>query len=131
MRPFLFQHFGNPSSAHGYGKTCRQAVDSARQQVAMLLGAQPEEVCFTSCGTESNNWAIRGAVAAWQRQNPGSTPHVITSSIEHPAVLECLDAMVAQVRAAPVTATHCRTRLHTAPAVATVQEQFHVINRVP
>ena len=84
MRPFLEEHFGNPSSAHRYGAITRDAVAQARSQVAELLNAKPDEIVFTSGGTESNNYAIRGtALARAQRGR-----HIITSQIEHPAVTE-------------------------------------------
>lgn len=82
MEPFLYQHFGNPSSSHPYGLTTRRAVARAREQVAALLGCQPSEIIFTSGGTESNNYAIKGVVLAGQRRR------VITSAVEHPAVTE-------------------------------------------
>ncbi len=82
MAPFLYEHFGNPSSSHAYGLVTREAVDVARSQVSSLLGCQPTEVVFTSGGTESNNQAIKGAALA--RRSRGN--HVITSSVEHPAV---------------------------------------------
>ncbi len=84
MRPFLEAHFGNPSSAHAYGRRARRAVAEARAQVAELLGCAPEEVVFTSGGTEANNHALRGVVEALDVRGR----HLITSQIEHPAVLE-------------------------------------------
>ncbi len=84
MRPFLETHFGNPSSVHSYGVQTKKAVERAREQVAALLGASPDEIIFTSGGTESNNLAIRGIAAA--RRSRGN--HIITSAIEHPAVTE-------------------------------------------
>ncbi len=85
MLPYFSEEFGNPSTLYSVGKRARQAVDVAREQVAQLIGAQPDEVYFTSGGTESDNWAIRGSVKARGR-------HVITSKIEHHAVLEtCRD----------------------------------------
>ncbi len=84
MRPFLEEHFGNPSSGHRFGSVARAAVDKARTQVAGLLSAKPNEIIFTSGGTESNNYAIRGVALA--RSNHGR--HIITSRIEHPAVTE-------------------------------------------
>lgn len=84
MAPYLYQHYGNPSSSHPYGTTTKQAIEKARSQVAGLLGCQPSEVIFTSGGTESNNYAIKGiAMASRNRGN-----HIITSAIEHPAVAE-------------------------------------------
>jgi cysteine desulfurase len=84
MLPYLYEHFGNPSSSHPYGAITKGAVETARAQVATLLDCQPSEVIFTSGGTESNNYAIKGvALAEGRRGN-----HVITSAVEHPAVLE-------------------------------------------
>jgi cysteine desulfurase len=84
IRPYLEEHFGNPSSSHIYGITARAAVVQAREQVAALLGCHPDEVVFTSGGTESNNYAIRGI--AHSRGEGGN--HLITSQVEHPAVIE-------------------------------------------
>ena len=84
MVPYLYEHFGNPSSSHPYGVATKRAIEAARGQVAALLGCSPGEVVFTSGGTESNNAAIRG-VAQAQRQRGN---HVITSAVEHPAVSE-------------------------------------------
>jgi cysteine desulfurase len=84
MRPYLETHFGNPSSGHWYGSGPREGVRRARSQVAGLLDCQPAEVLFTSGGTESNNQALKSiAGARYARGN-----HIITSSIEHPAILE-------------------------------------------
>jgi len=84
MKPYLDEHFGNPSSAHWYGVQTRAAVEEARKQVAVLLGCEPGEVVFTSGGTESNNYAIMGAALAKSTEGR----HIITSIIEHPAVTE-------------------------------------------
>ncbi len=84
MRPFLETEFGNPSSSHWYGIRPKRAVEAARRQVAGLLGCQPEAVFFTSGGTESNNHAIKGMARA--RKEKGR--HLITSTVEHPAVLD-------------------------------------------
>ena len=84
MRPYLEEHFGNPSSSHYFGLKTKQAIDFARAKVASLLDCKPEEVFFTSGGTESNNHAIRGVAAAYS--NKGN--HIITTQIEHPAVTE-------------------------------------------
>ena len=78
--PWLTEHFGNPSSDHVYGHTAKAAVVKAREQVAELIGCLPEEIYFTSGGTESNNLAIRGIASA----RPGRK-HIVTSVIEHPA----------------------------------------------
>ena len=84
MRPYLFEQFGNPSRSHWYGIQTKKAVDEARRQGADLLHCNPEEVVFTSGGSESNNYAIKGT--AFANREKGN--HIITSAIEHPAVLE-------------------------------------------
>ena len=89
MRPFLETEFGNPSSSHWYGIKPKQAVDKARGQVAGILNCKPEEVFFTSGGTESNNHAILGVARRFKKKGN----HIITSSFEHPAVLEVALAM--------------------------------------
>ncbi len=83
MCDFMKNNFGNPSSIHSYGREAKKWVDEARQQVAALIGAEREEIIFTGGGTEADNLAIIGAAAA--RHKKGN--HIITSSIEHPAVL--------------------------------------------
>jgi cysteine desulfurase len=83
MLPYLREHFGNPSSTHPYGRRAHAVVELAREQVAALIGARPEEIVFTSGGTESNNLAIRGVTASRSARK-----HVVTSAIEHPAVTQ-------------------------------------------
>jgi cysteine desulfurase len=85
MQPFLVSQFGNPSSSHVLGRIAAQAVDDAREKLANLLGCSLEEVVFTSGGTESNNLAIKGAVAAKGLDTPQT---LVISAIEHPAVRE-------------------------------------------
>lgn len=84
MLPYIQNHFGNPSSVHNYGVMAKSGIEKARKQVADLINCDPSEVIFTSGGTESNNFAIRGA--AFANKHKGN--HIITSSIEHPAVIE-------------------------------------------
>jgi cysteine desulfurase len=83
MRPYLEERFGNPSSAHEHGALARQAVERARAQVAALLGCEPGSVVFTASGSEADNLAIKGVAFA----RLGHGDHLITSAIEHPAVL--------------------------------------------
>ena len=83
MQPYLTTEFGNPSSTHWYGIAPKRAVEKARKQVAGLLDCRPEEIVFTSGGTESNNHAIGGIAGAMRPKGN----HIITSTIEHPAVL--------------------------------------------
>jgi len=82
MLPYLHTHFGNPSSSYAIGIKNQQAISRARKQVATLINAKPEEITFTSGGTESNNHAIRGVALACQEKGK----HIITSSVEHPSV---------------------------------------------
>ncbi|MFP3870126.1 MAG: cysteine desulfurase family protein [Syntrophobacteria bacterium] len=84
MKPYLLEHFGNPSSSHWYGIQTKKAVEKARRQVAKLLHCNTHEVVFTSGGSESNNYAIKGAALLSRPRGN----HIITSAIEHPAVIE-------------------------------------------
>ncbi|MCC6877948.1 MAG: cysteine desulfurase [Sandaracinaceae bacterium] len=83
MLPYLRSHFGNPSSAHVYGRRARDAIEHARHRAAALIGCEASEIVFTSGGTEANNLAIRGI--AGTRGAPG---HIVTTAIEHPATAE-------------------------------------------
>jgi cysteine desulfurase len=83
MIPYLHNHFGNPSSIYSIAREAKEAIDTARGQVASSLGAKPDEVFFTSGGTESDNWAIKGVAFANRKRGD----HIITSKIEHHAVL--------------------------------------------
>lgn len=84
MLPFFGERFGNPSSRHALGQDAHRAVEEARAQVAALIGAQPDDIVFTSGATESDNLAVRGLA----RSLAGSGRHLVTTAIEHPAVLE-------------------------------------------
>ncbi len=88
MIPYLTDNWGNPSSLHIVGQRARKGLTKAREQVARLLGATPEEIIFTSCGTESDSTAIANAVAALPERK-----HIITSAVEHLAVLEACRAL--------------------------------------
>ncbi len=83
MAPYFCQIYGNPSSVHGFGREARRAVEAARAQVAKAIGAQPREIYFTGCGTEADNWALRGAAYASREKGR----HIITTAIEHHAIL--------------------------------------------
>ncbi|MEG1012753.1 MAG: cysteine desulfurase NifS [Clostridia bacterium] len=83
MMPYFTQYYGNPSSIHSVGRDARRAVENARRQVALAIGADAREIYFTAGGSESDNWAIRCATAALA--NKGK--HIITSAVEHHAVL--------------------------------------------
>ena len=84
MAPYLYEHFGNPSSAHPFGVRTNAAVSDARDQVAALLGCSPTEIIFTGGGSEANNTAIKGVADVHKKRGK----HIITSAIEHPAVSE-------------------------------------------
>jgi cysteine desulfurase len=84
MRPYFMEEFGNASSIHGYGRVARVVIEESRQKIAAILQCAPDEIVFTSGGTESDNLAIKGG--AWAKKDSGK--HIITSAIEHHAVLE-------------------------------------------
>ena len=92
MMPFLTEHYGNPSSIHGFGEPVRKAIEQARTQVAALLGAEhASEIVFTSCATEANSTAILSAVEALPDRKS-----IITSVVEHPAILEVCEHLERQ-----------------------------------
>ncbi len=102
MLPYLREHFGNPSSGHVYGRRAHEAIERARAQVAAFLGCEPDEVVFTSGGTEANNLAILGSVAALH--DPARS-HVVTTAVEHPATARPCEALAkrgAEVTVLPV-----------------------------
>jgi cysteine desulfurase len=104
MRPFLTEHYGNPSSGHWAGAPARSAFERARSQVAGALACSAEEIVFTSGGTESNNHAIKGAFFALRDRGR----HIITTQVEHPAVIQpCrfLERLGAEVTHLPVDGT--------------------------
>lgn len=122
MQPFFVEHFGNPSSSHAYGKTAHAAVETARGQVAALLGAEPSEIVFTGGGSEASNLAIKGVCQIPPPSfrfstlfrflfDPGVRPdsvHVITTAIEHPATaqpIEFLRRLGTSVTVLPVDRT--------------------------
>src|SRR5512139_2128136 len=86
MLPFLKEKYGNPSSMHSLGEEMTEAMDEARAKVGSLINAKEDEVIFTSGGTESNNWALKGVVQA----NRHRGNHVITSSIEHFSIMHAV-----------------------------------------
>ncbi len=104
IRPFLTNHYGNPSSPHWAGLPAKEAVQHARGQIAALLGCSAQEIVFTSGGTESNNHAIKGTYFALRQQGN----HIITAQIEHPATINpCrfLETLGAKITYLPVDAT--------------------------
>lgn len=89
MKPYFCEKFGNPMSVHSYGRESRRAVEEARRQVAAALNADSREIYFTGCGTESDNWALRGA--AYARGNTRRT--LVTTTIEHHAILHTAEQL--------------------------------------
>lgn len=92
MLPYLTEHYGNPSSIYKIGQESKLAIEKARTQVATALGAKEREIFFTSCGTEADNWAIKGIALAKSKNGK----HIITSKIEHHAVLHTLESLEKQ-----------------------------------
>src|SRR3982750_3028237 len=90
MTAALREEFGNPSSVHHFGQRAKAAMDEARAAVAALIGAEPSEIIFTSGGTESDNFAIRGAAEALA---PVGRTHLVTTAIEHEAVINTVKAL--------------------------------------
>ncbi len=89
MEPYLYENFGNPSSIYELGRNNRVAIEGSRSEVALAINSLAEEIYFTSCGTEADNWAIKGICFA----NKSKGNHIITSSIEHPAVKKTCEYM--------------------------------------
>lgn len=92
MQMYLLDKFGNASSMHSYGRDAKHALSKARETIAKAINADPDEIIFTSCGTESNNWAIKQLL--WQDRN--HKDHIITTKIEHPSVLKTCQWMEKQ-----------------------------------
>ena len=93
MLPFYKEEYGNPSSVYSIGRQAKEALDKARRQVADALGAQPGEIYFTGCGSESDNWALKGAAAQMKKKGKN---HIITTVFEHHAILHTAQALEKQ-----------------------------------
>src|SRR5919108_2547569 len=93
MTPYFSASFGNPSSVHRYGQVAESAIDSARETVASILNCRPDEIIFTSCGSESDNHAIRGAaygLRALEARKKTDAKWILASRAEHPAITNTL-----------------------------------------
>ena len=90
MTPWLMENYGNPSSIYSIGRAARPAVEKARRQVAAALNAEPGEIYFTSCGTEADNWALKGSMRRWAAKGK---KHLITAAFEHHAILHSAKAL--------------------------------------
>ena len=84
MVPYFYERYGNPSGAYELAGQAKEAVERARMYAAKLIGARAEEICFTSGGTEADNWALRGVAEAFGEDGK----HIITTNIEHSAILQ-------------------------------------------
>lgn len=93
MLPYLGEFYGNPSSLYSKGQQVFTLLEGARARIAAILGCEAREIYFTGCGSEGDNWAIKGAVDAYLQKNKVSTCHVITTKIEHHAVLNTCKAL--------------------------------------
>ena len=91
MLPYLGDNFGNPSSLHATGRRARRAIEDAREQIAQIVGCEPTEILFTSGGTESDNSAVLGIARASRAAGRGN--HVVTSQVEHHAVLHACEKL--------------------------------------
>lgn len=90
MTPWLMENYGNPSSIYSIGRAARTAVEKARRQVAAALNAEQGEIYFTSCGTEADNWALKGSMRRWAAKGK---KHLITAAFEHHAILHSAKAL--------------------------------------
>ena len=92
IKPYFETFYGNPASLHSFAQEAKKGLESAREKVAALIGAERSEVLFTSCATESNNWAIRGVA----ERNKDRGTHIITTSIEHMSVMNVCKYLMKQ-----------------------------------
>lgn len=92
MEPYLDIYYGNPSTIYEFGEKSRDAVEQAREQIARTISARPEEIFFTSGGTESDNWALQEAAHLYEREHHGKKGHILTTPVEHHAILNsCME----------------------------------------
>jgi cysteine desulfurase len=124
IEPYLRNHFGNPSSDHEYGYRTRAAVQTAREQLAVLLGATPEEVVLSGGGSEANNLAIKGAAYALRARGN----HLITSAVEHPAVVEPLRFLERQGYEVTILPVDGDGRVDPAQVAATITDQTILVS---
>jgi cysteine desulfurase len=122
MQPYLREHFGNPFSAHVFGERTREAVERARGEVAGLLGCLPDEVTFTSGGTEANNLAIRGVTEARSDRR-----HIITSSVEHPATVQPCEYLAARAWGVDVAKVDRAGRVHPDEVAALLRDDTALV----
>ena len=122
MMPFLTEHYGNPSSAYGFGTRVRDAIEQAREQVASLLGCEAREILFTSCGTEGTNAAIASALASDRDRK-----HVVTTTVEHSATKNYCEALAHKGYEVTWLPVDSLGRLDPAEAAAAIREDTAVV----
>lgn len=136
MLPFLRDHPADPGRVHSDGKVTRVAIETAREQVAALLGARPREVVFTATGTESVNTAIWGAVARAVESESAVQPHVVTTAIEHSSVIDACERSPAEVtrvgsdRRGSIDAEAIAAALRPSTALVSMQLANHEVGTV-
>jgi len=124
LEPYLRDHFGNPSSDHVYGYRSRAAAQTAREQLAALLGAAPDEVVFTGGGSEANNLAIKGVAYSYRERGN----HIMTSAIEHPSVVEPLRFLARQGYQVTTLAVDAEGRVDPAQIAAALTDQTILVS---
>ncbi|MCA9832557.1 MAG: cysteine desulfurase [Thermomicrobiales bacterium] len=129
MLPYFTQEFGNPSSIYRSGQDAHAALDRARTQIATVLGSRTSEIIFTSGATESINLALRGAAwAARLRAPDASTPHIVSSAVEHHAVLHTLDALARQGFAITLVPVDETGRVDSADVIAAIRPETCLVS---
>lgn len=123
MTPYFSELFGNASSSHRAGRVSLSAVDLARDRVAAAIGASPSEILFTSGGTESDNWAILGVAEAYPERR-----HLISSAVEHPAVMETLRRLEARGYEVTYLPVDIEGRISLSDAVAAMREDTLLVS---
>lgn len=128
MLPYLRESYGNPNSVHQLGQRSRKAIEAAREHVAALIGAFPDEIVFTSCGSESDALAIQGAAEERRRATDGHKNHVVTSAVEHEAVVQTCAEL--EKRGFEVTKVACDNtgRLKPADVAAAIRPETAVVS---
>lgn len=125
MLPFLAQHYGNPASQHALGRACEEAIEDARSQVAAFVGADRDEIVFTSSGTEANNLAVKGVLLRWLPQGGG---HVVISALEHAAVSESARFFERLGCAVTIVPCDARGRIDPAAVESALRKQTRLVS---
>ena len=124
MMKVLTEDFGNPSAQYPLGRAARDLVEESRAAVAAALGARPQQLIFTSCGTEGDNWAIRAAL--WQNRRVGR--HIVATAVEHSAVLQCLKALEQEGCALTLVKPDSAGRITAEQILAAVREDTALVS---